>query len=244
MDEISPATLRKAFDGYEGVKSFLDSHPTPEPVNIKYGDTIVTAKYIIMTGIQNVKDFIKSLAGEYTDNHGNHHEADTDYIEQYERRIWAYIAFNGVDNYSLSLNKEFFPYGKKLKGFAHQGTYRCDFKGVQSHQGVIFEKELQYKLMSQMLSPLMSQIEEREKHIAKPRLITSEEYESDDILQAIYSQLGQLYMPPPPVQPDYGECPDIEDLPDPPELDDIKSERDDANDTSEDDIPLLPFDTD
>ncbi len=202
LDETSPAALRKALSGYEGIKSFLDPHPTSEALDIKFGDVVVNAKYIIMTGILNMDEFINALAGAYTDSHGNEHEADSQYIEQYRRRIWAYVAFNGADNYTLHTNNEFFPSGAAKSGFAVDGIYQCDFKGVQRPaNGYILEKKLQYHLMSRMVAPLYEKIANRERRMAEPQYLTMEDYLANATLQSLYAGLGQKFIPAPKAPP-------------------------------------------
>lgn len=208
MDEVSPMSLRKCLDGYEGVKTFLDPHPIPEPLDIKFGDVIVTARFIIMSGISNMKDFISSLAGAYTDKRGNEHEADSEYMEQYERRIWAYVAFNGPDNYSLYLNKANFNFGKKA-GFIGMGTYCCDFKGVLRTDKYVFDKLLKNKLLSQSVYPLFKWIVQHEETVQKAQMLTCEDFDSDDFLQMQFAKLGQPYS-----EPVYTTCPETIEEPD------------------------------
>ena len=85
MNDMDSYSMFKAF-GRRGTKEVLDNFPSRQDSHIKYGDTIVTAKYVIINGIERYDKFIKGLAGLF----GEMQEEDKD-LTQYYRRFFAHI---------------------------------------------------------------------------------------------------------------------------------------------------------
>lgn len=85
LNEMDAYEMINVF-GRKGTKELLDSFPSRREVNIKYGSTVILAKYIIINGIERYDTFIKGLAGIY----GDRAEEDHD-LSQYYRRFFSHI---------------------------------------------------------------------------------------------------------------------------------------------------------
>lgn len=99
LNEMDAYTMFKTF-GRRGTKELLDSFPTRQDSNIKYGSTVITAKYIIINGIERFDKFVKGIAGAYDDR-----KADDKAIDQYYRRFFCDIKLVNEDYMDILFNK-------------------------------------------------------------------------------------------------------------------------------------------
>jgi len=90
IDDREAIDLLMEFNGHDGIKNLFDPYPQKEAVNIKYGDAIIVAKYIIINGIQPFEEFVNGLNGSYTTKDGIRVESDKDRA-QYTRRIHSVV---------------------------------------------------------------------------------------------------------------------------------------------------------
>lgn len=104
IDDREAIDMLVEFGGHEGVKNLLERFPEKESLNIKYGNVIMVAKYIVINGIQPFNDFINGLNGTYTSKDGTEVESDKD-IVQYHRRITGIVKIMENDIVNFLFNK-------------------------------------------------------------------------------------------------------------------------------------------
>lgn len=64
-------------------------HPEPTDYNIKYGSTVLRHQVNIITTVEGKDEFIRALAGEYTDKYGTYHKSEAQQVIQAYKRVWA-----------------------------------------------------------------------------------------------------------------------------------------------------------
>lgn len=69
--------------------SLFAVHPEPTQFNIKYGAATLRHTVNIVTTVESVDAFARSLAGEYTDRNGVQHTSEEQQILQAYKRIWG-----------------------------------------------------------------------------------------------------------------------------------------------------------
>ena len=62
--------------GRETTFNILETHPDKDAVSIKYGDRVLVNSFNVVEGIVPWRQFLESLAGEYVDKRGEHHDAE------------------------------------------------------------------------------------------------------------------------------------------------------------------------
>ncbi len=103
IDDREAVDLLMEFNGHDGVKNLFEPYPDKESVDIKYGDAIIVAKYIIINGIQPFEAFIDGLNGSYVSKDGTRVESDKD-RGQYARRITGIVRILEDDIVELLFN--------------------------------------------------------------------------------------------------------------------------------------------
>ena len=122
MDDCKASTLKSIFSGRDGIKLFLDPHPADIEQNIKYRTILLSAEYVLISGIAPFHDFIKQLSSIKA---GGEETADDD-IEQFYGRFWGRVTFTGYNSYRLYKNREMFP----IDGCPFQHRF---YSGLQRH---------------------------------------------------------------------------------------------------------------
>ena len=97
--------LFKKLGTREAIYNIFETHPTKQRQNIKYSSITLINKVNIINSVQTPDDFIKGLAGEYTDKNGEKHKAED--INQVRRRIVITIVLN-KDYFEAQFNKGYF----------------------------------------------------------------------------------------------------------------------------------------
>lgn len=91
------------------LSTVLEAHPDDDVglVNVKFGYTKLIHKFNIINGVDPYEDFIKQLAGEYTDKQGLKHHAEDKQLEQFYRRVPIIIPIDG-DCFDILVNTGIF----------------------------------------------------------------------------------------------------------------------------------------
>lgn len=104
IDDREAIDMLMEFGGHDGVKNLLERFPEKESTNIKFGDTVIVAKYIVINGIQHFTDFVNGLNGSYTTKDGVAVASDKD-LGQYTRRITGIVQIMENDIVEFLFNK-------------------------------------------------------------------------------------------------------------------------------------------
>ena len=118
IDDREAYDMLQEFGGHDGVKNLLDPFPAKDSLNIKYGDVVVVAKYIVVNGIQSYEDFVNGLNGTYKTRDGLTVESDND-VTQYHRRITGIVKITEDDIVELLFNKGI------MRGTREYQQYEC-----------------------------------------------------------------------------------------------------------------------
>lgn len=146
----------------ETLTAALEPHPHEDvgEVNIKYGSVKLVHKFNIINGIEPYEDFIKALAGEYTDKAGRQHHAEKSNLEQFYRRVPVIIPING-DYFDILVNTGVF------KGTWEYDTYMSIASMVGSFAKLQQRCGNNEPLLIDMSKPLVDPIVEVSEHLQK-----------------------------------------------------------------------------
>lgn len=128
LNEMTAYDLKKAFGGPRGVKELLETFPTKQDVNIKNSSTIITAKYIIINGIQPFETFKDELSGEFVDSSGHQYRSEKGAREQYDRRFWVHIKIIDEDYMDILFNKGLFDDTKEYQQYIEIKNIKVNWK--------------------------------------------------------------------------------------------------------------------
>lgn len=103
----------------------FDTHPTKFNLNVKYGKINLINKYNIVNSVQEYKDFLDGLSGEYVDAMGTEHLSEDK--KQSYRRFPVIIPIR-TDDFDVLINK----------GFVGTGDY-FEYKEIKNIQGNLRE---------------------------------------------------------------------------------------------------------
>lgn len=107
LDDFRAGDLKNAFKSRAAIKTFLDPHPGSQRYNIKFDTVLPIPEFVFISGIDQFRDFIESLAG--TKARGE--EDDNDMVTQFLGRFWARVTFLDATRYCIYKNREFYPAG-------------------------------------------------------------------------------------------------------------------------------------
>ena len=176
IDEINAIDLKVACNGVASVKTLLDPFPVNQDMNIKYGSKKITAQYIIINGIQTLEKFKEDLA---TSSHGE--EAETDQMEQFDRRFWGSIRVIDARNVEYWVNRGLFDDMPDLQNqLAFVAMVRTNIQKIASETTGFARARLEEKT----LRPLLDEItlrSERKKESGKISEIEDLDDSFDDI---------------------------------------------------------------
>lgn len=118
--------LLKTFNFKRGIIfKIFDTHPTKFNLNVKYGKINLINKYNIVNSVQEYKDFLDGLSGEYVDAMGTEHLSEDK--KQSYRRFPVIIPIR-TDDFDVLINK----------GFVGTGDY-FEYKEIKNIQGNLRE---------------------------------------------------------------------------------------------------------
>lgn len=118
--------LLKTFNFKRGIIfKIFDTHPTKFNLNVKYGKINLINKYNIVNSVQEYKDFLDGLSGEYVDAMGTEHLSEDK--KQSYRRFPIIIPIR-TDDFDVLINK----------GFVGTGDY-FEYKEIKNIQGNLRE---------------------------------------------------------------------------------------------------------
>ena len=103
----------------------FDTHPIKFNLNVKYGKINLINKYNIVNSVQEYKDFLDGLSGEYVDVQGTEHLSE-DKKQSYRR--FPIIIPVRTDDFDVLINK----------GFVGTGDY-FEYKEIKNIQGNLRE---------------------------------------------------------------------------------------------------------
>lgn len=159
LNEMTAYDLKRAFGGPRGVKELLETFPTRQDVNIKNSATVITAKYIIINGIQPFEVFKNELAGEYVDSYGHEYHSELGAREQYDRRFWVNIKIVDEAYMDILFNKGLFEDTKEYKQYIELKNIRVNWKKmIQRLSGAALSK-----IECQVFSPITDKLADYEK---------------------------------------------------------------------------------
>ncbi len=146
----------------ETLTAALEPHPHEDvgEINIKYGSVKLIHKFNIINGIEPYEEFIKGLAGEYTDKAGREHHAEKSNLEQFYRRVPVIIPING-DYFDILVNTGIF------RGTREYDTYKSIASMVGSFAKLQQRCGNNEPLLIDMSKPLVDPIVEVTEHLKK-----------------------------------------------------------------------------
>lgn len=167
MNEMDSYSMFKTF-GRRGTKELLDNFPTRQDQNIKYGSTVITAKYIIINGIERYDKFIQGLGGIF----GEMNEADKD-LTQYYRRFFAHITLVDEEYMDIFFTKCHLDNTRECREYYAIKNVYAPFKKMLTQMDNVVVTDLQ----GNVLRPLVDKSKEREQSIlTEKKGYDSEEY--------------------------------------------------------------------
>lgn len=176
IDEINAIDLKVACNGVASVKTMLDPFPVNQDMNIKYGSKKITAQYIVINGIQTLEKFKEDLA---TSSMGE--EAETDQMEQFDRRFWGSIRVIDGRNVEYWINRGLFDDMPDLQNqLMKVAMVRTNIQRIAS-KTTGFARA---KLEADTLRPLLDKIDERSER-KKDREMISEIEDLDETFDDI-----------------------------------------------------------
>ena len=144
----------------------LEPHPRKGDgcVNVKYGKTNLINSYNIINGVDPYDEFIKALAGEYTDKRGIAHHAERRNMEQFERRVPIIIPIS-EQQFDILINAGVFAGTREYNQYVSYASMVGNFARLQALCGT------NQPLLIDMSKPMIDPIVEVSKHL-KERLDT------------------------------------------------------------------------
>lgn len=202
LNEMSAYDMKQAFGGVNGVKELLDPFPTKQALNIKFGAVAVTAKYILINGIQTFEAFKKALAGGYTDKDGNEHPAEEKAMRQFDRRFWVNVHIVDSEYIDILFNKGIFDDTDEYSQYIALRNVRVNFKRMISRlQGAALAT-----VETKVLAPVVDKLAEYEKEHSDENKICN----VDDIAEEFFNY-GEIVEPEISTPPD-ASVPEYEEL--------------------------------
>lgn len=159
IDDRNAGSMLKEFGGHEGVKNLLDLFPEKDSENIKYGDTIITAKYIVINGIQPFSEFLSGLNGSYKTRSGDMILSDSD-VTQYARRFTGIIRID-MDTIIMLFNKGIMTDTDEYRDFVAICARKANFVNLIHKLSGNAQVAVETKILSPMLKTI-KEIDERQ----------------------------------------------------------------------------------
>jgi len=157
IDDRNAVSMLKEFGGHEGVKNLLDLFPEKDSENIKYGDTVITAKYIVINGIQPFNEFLNGLNGSFKTKGGDRITSDAD-VTQYARRFTGIMKIN-PEYIVMMFNRGIMMDTDEYKEFVTICARKANFvNAIQKLQG-----DAQVAVETRVLAPAIETIREIDK---------------------------------------------------------------------------------
>lgn len=166
-NEMDDYSMYRAFKR-RGIKELLDNFPTRQGMNIKYGDTVVTAKYIIINGIQRYDTFIENMSSRMSRD-GEKEDGDR---TQYDRRVFGIITLIDEDYMDVFFNKGILDGTDEYRQYYVLRHVYAPFKRSLQQ----FHPETVGKIESEILEPVMLKTRTRDNLIRDKVGKDSEEY--------------------------------------------------------------------
>lgn len=172
IDDRNAGSMLKEFGGHEGVKNLLDLFPQKDSENIKYGDTIITAKYIVINGIQPFAEFLNGLNGSFKTKAGEVIKSDSD-VTQYARRFTGMIRIN-PDSIVMLFNKGIMTDTDEYKDFVAICARKVNFVNVIQKLSGTAQVAVETRVLSPMLENIKKIDEKQSSKITNPEDIPVE----------------------------------------------------------------------
>lgn len=172
IDDRNAFNMLDEFGGHSGVKNLLDPFPSKASNNIKFGDTLIIAQYIVINGIQPWVQFIEGLCGSYTKKSGEKVESDTD-KNQYYRRITG-ITVLDEDSFEILFNRGVLYDTREYQQYVSIKRTKYNFvKTIQKLKGNALV-QIESKALKPMLDEVKKINEKEDGKISDPALIPEE----------------------------------------------------------------------
>lgn len=146
--------LIKKLGGRENVFNVFDTHPTSQMQNIKYGSTSLCNCVNIVNSVQDYREFLDGLAGEY-ESKGVKYKAE-DKRQSYER--FPFII--PIDEHSITImaNMGYFNGVKEYDQYLIAAKIKCNLREIAIHCGTNLEKRK--KIEANILAPVKQKFQE------------------------------------------------------------------------------------
>ena len=151
IDEINGSDLKRALRGINGVKSLLSPFPERKAFHVKHSAVNVTAKYIIINGIQSHKKFIKDIVSGGVFG-GYQQEDESAMTEQIMRRIWADLRIVRGDYIEFWINRGLFENTPEQELLTLLATVKADIKHIAQRTSGAARAELEHRYLLPLLT--------------------------------------------------------------------------------------------
>lgn len=150
FDDFRAGDLKSAFKSRAAIKNFLDPHPASQRYNVKFSSVLPVVEYVLITGIDEFDDFIRSLSTIKAKDE----EDDDDMVTQFLGRFWFRCTFEDGERYVVYLNNEFYPIEGCETRFYHGLPAPCSVFRVMN----IEDKDVRNRALEKTFLPLYRQI--------------------------------------------------------------------------------------
>lgn len=198
-DDYGPVDLMDALGGRTGVWQVFDDHPGVDDVNIKYGSVRLVHEVNIITRVTPYREYLDSLAGQYTDRFGEQHHAE-DKRQAYGRFPFVHeVTSNEI---GVFVNKGFVTDTREFYEFQKLATMRASMQVIGQHLDTIENEEdrelARIEVGNHLLGPLLEQhhalqpVADRQKNDVLADLVPKlEVYTGDDMARDHEQQMLQ-----------------------------------------------------
>nr|WP_297706770.1 Rep family protein [uncultured Butyrivibrio sp.] len=184
--------LFKKLGTREAIYNIFDTYPTKQKQNIKFSSVSLVNKINIINSVQTPEEFIKGLAGEYTDKNGEKHSAED--INQVRRRIVITMVLD-KEYFEVQFNKGYFEdlddYGEYYEYQKTKGSFAYARQKLSDNQYGIVEQQLTERINNKITDKFAKE---------EAQAIEGE----DDVLPIEFSDYGNAVSEPVDALDEYG----------------------------------------
>lgn len=174
-------TLLQKLGGRENVFNVFDPYPPAIKQNIKYGSVRLNNEINIVNSVQEYKEFLDGLAGEYVDKTGETQKAE-DKSQSY-RRFPFFLVLHEED-YDLGMNKGVFEGTREYEQYMIYKGIRGGMKRIADMAG---DNYVLYNVLTrQALSPVL------EKHAELEAKLVHEQKGTDEEILEEFKDVGTI----------------------------------------------------
>ena len=158
-NDCRSSDLFKKLNSREEIFNVFDTHPTTSMHHVKFSAIRLANKINIINSVQPPDEFIKGLAGEYTDKSGEFHKSED--INQVRRRFVITLALNETD-FDVAFNRGYFYNTGDYSEYEEYRHIRGSFKMVREKLNRIDAETIEAKMTERITQHVIDKFEDEE----------------------------------------------------------------------------------